>query len=216
MTGITATQLANYRATGQLLGTDYDQWRPIGKTHNGTDAYSWNVSLPTGLSDRLGYGTGTMALEVLDDRVISGSGFSDGTRSNPSANYKVWAISTKEGQRGQLLFHETVTPPVANASLSFSSVSQDDGVLALRVTETRQFIGLYIDTGKQLWITEPQSQWMMYSAGSEIVNGTLYSAGYGGKYMRMTQRPVNYFGNQLLTVKVSKALMNDRLLASKL
>ena len=57
----------------------------------------------------------------------------------------------------------------------------NDGVLVLRAKETMQFIGFDINTGAQLWITDPQPAWMMYSSGSEIVNGLLISGGYGGQ-----------------------------------
>jgi hypothetical protein len=182
MTGITAAELANYYATGNLLGTDYDQWRPVGKVINGNDAYQWNVTLPPGLSNQLGYGTGADTVYALSDRIISGSGLGSAYRSfAQTAPYKVWAVSTKKGSQGQLLWQVEVKAPVTNGSLCISEVSEEEGVVVMRCPETRQWIGLDIDTGKQLWITEPESQWAMYNAGCDIMYGKLYSTGYGGE-----------------------------------
>ena len=72
-------------------------------------------------------------------------------------------------------------PPAANVTLQWSSASVTDGVLVLRAKETMQFIGYDINTGAKLWTTDPQPAWMMYSSGSEIVNGILVSGGYGGQ-----------------------------------
>ena len=49
--------------------------------------------------------------------------------------------------------------------------SMNAGVLVLRAKETMQFMAFDINTGAQLWITDPQPAWMMYSSGAEIVNG---------------------------------------------
>jgi len=72
-------------------------------------------------------------------------------------------------------------PPAANVTLQWSAASVEDGVLVLRAKELRQFIAYDINTGAQLWTTDSQPQWMMYSSGANIQNGMLYSGGYGGQ-----------------------------------
>jgi outer membrane protein assembly factor BamB len=176
MTGIRATELATYRATGKLIGTNYDQWRPIGKTHNGSDpeAYSWNVTLPPGF--QTGYNT-----YALSDRIIGGTGFPMFRFEAQHGNFRVWCISIEKGSEGEVLWDIRPEPPAANVTLMWSGMSVDDGVLVLRAKEPRQYIAYDIDTGKQLWVSEPQPEWMMFSTGCTIYNGKLYAGGYGGE-----------------------------------
>ncbi|MCW3995113.1 MAG: PQQ-binding-like beta-propeller repeat protein [Candidatus Bathyarchaeota archaeon] len=160
-----------------LLGnssTNLWQYRPVGKQHNGTLGYSWNVTLPPNL------GT-TYQVYYFDDRVISGTGFVQFGTSQYNEQFTVWSVSLKPETRGQLMWKIAPKPPAANVTLQWSSASVKDGVLVLRAKETMQFIGFDINTGAQLWITDPQPSWMMYSSGSEIQNGILYSGGYGGQ-----------------------------------
>ena len=93
----------------------------------------------------------------------------------------MWAVSTKEGQRGRLLWDIKPKPTVANESLHYASASLEEGIVVVTAKETRRFIAYDIDTGEQLWVTEPRSQWMMYSRGATIAYGKVYSAGYGGE-----------------------------------
>ncbi len=161
----------------ELLGTSstsYWQWRPVGKQHNGTLGYSWNVSIPAAI------GT-SYQVYVFDDRVISGTGFAQFGTSQYDMNFTVWSLSLKPENRGQLMWKIAPQPPAANVTLQWSSASVTDGVLVLRAKETRQFIGFDINSGAKLWTTDPQPAWMMYSSGSEIVNGILISGGYGGQ-----------------------------------
>jgi hypothetical protein len=174
MTNINSNQLAYYKQTGELLGSGFDQWRPVGKIINGTEAYSWNVTLPKGLAT-------SYQVYTFDDMLISGYGFVQFGTSQMNNNFGVWAVSLKPETRGQLLWQKQITPPSTNVTMQWTSADRDAGILVLRAKETRQFIAYDITTGNQLWITDPQPAWMMYSSGSEIVNGKLYSGGYGGQ-----------------------------------
>jgi hypothetical protein len=151
-------------------GTSYWQYRPVGKILNGTTGYVWNVTLPPGL------GT-TYQVYVYDDMVISGSGFVQFGTSQYNDNFVVWALSLKPESRGTLLWKINPKSDVANETLQWSSASEKDGVLVLRLKETRRFMGFDITTGKYLWTTDSQPPWMMYSSGSDIYNGVLYSSG---------------------------------------
>ena len=178
MTGITTSQLAYYNKTGELVGTEYDQWRPVGKTINGNDGYSWNITVPTGLRAT------TANIAALSDRIIAGSGWQQFGTAAPHGNFRLWALSLDSTRRGQLLWDISIKPPVANATLQFggsSYCSIEDGIFLVRVKETRQWMGFDINSGKQLWITDPQPQWMMYSSDAAFYNGTFYSGGYGGQ-----------------------------------
>lgn len=174
----TSMALWNSSAIPQMLagtsGTSYWQYRPVGKILNGTGGYSWNVTLPAGL------GT-SYQVYVFDDRVISGTGFAQFGTSQYNEQFTVWSVSTAPATRGNVTWKIAPKPPAANVTLQWSSASVKDGVLVLRAKETMQFMGFDINTGDYLWTTDPQPQWMMYSSGSEIYNGVLYSSGYGGQ-----------------------------------
>ena len=172
LTALTTSGITQFRID-KVETTSYWQWRPVGKVHNGSEpeAYLWNVTLPTGLSGSI--------QDVLDDRIIGGT-FADLT-SIPSEDFRMWAVSTKEGQRGRLLWDIKPKPTVANESLHYASASLEEGIVVVTAKETRRFIAYDIDTGEQLWVTEPRSQWMMYSRGATIAYGKVYSAGYGGE-----------------------------------
>ena len=176
MTGLSSSQWAGFLAdpSGFVKSTSYWQWRPIGKEHDGTMGYRWNVTLPPGL------GT-SYQIYALEDRIISGTGFAQFGTSAYHETYTMWAVSTKEGQQGQLLWKIAPKPPAANVTLQWSSASVEDGVVVLRAKETRQLVGFDINTGEQLWITDSEPQWMMYSSGSTIRYGKVYRTGYGGE-----------------------------------
>jgi outer membrane protein assembly factor BamB len=180
-----STAMISMRGSTIIPSTGYDQWRPVGKVHNGTDGYVWNVTLPPGL------GTGPN-IYALEDRIISGPGRTTGYLETyhigflpfgyaaPHGNFSMWAVSTAEDSRGELLWNVPIELPAPNVTMQWSSVSLEEGVVILRAKETRQFIAYDIDTGEKLWTTEPQNSWMMYSSGSQAVDGILYSGGYGG------------------------------------
>lgn len=172
LTGLNDAGIAQF-LIDHVETTSYWQYRPVGKTINGTTCYTWNVTLPKGL------GT-SYQVYTFDDMIISGTGFAQFGTSQFDETFTVWAVSLKPENRGTLLWKIAPKPPAANVTLQWSSASEDAGVLVLRAKETRQFIGYDIKTGAYMWTSDPQEQWMMYSSGSEIQNGILYSGGYGG------------------------------------
>jgi len=179
MTGITSAELAYYYATGELVGTNYDQWRPVGKTHNGTLGYSWNVTVPSGLR------ACTSNIAVLDDRIIAGEGWMQFGIASPYEKFNLWALSTKAGSRGNVLWNTWIKPPVHNMTLQFNGAthcSLADGIFLVRVKEARTWMAFDIDTGAYLWTTsEPEPEWMMYSSDAQFYDGKFYTGGYGGE-----------------------------------
>ncbi|HIJ08691.1 TPA: PQQ-binding-like beta-propeller repeat protein [Candidatus Bathyarchaeota archaeon] len=154
-------------------------WRPWGKTVSATAAcpvtpetpmgisgYSWNVTIPTGL-------TGS-AQVVLSDRIIGASIGSDSVRT--------WGISLKTGQRGQLLFDKTWNAPPGNLSIVWVGADEQSGVYILRARETTAYYGFSIDTGQELWgPTEPEGQLNIWvGTVPRIAYGKLFSSGYDG------------------------------------
>ncbi len=187
-TNRTSLALWNSTAIPSMLmgtsGTSYWQWRPAGysgttlpRVHNGSQGYSWNVSLPAGLAGNV--------IFTLEDRIIGGSGFASNGVSQPNEQFTIWAVRTDVGHQGELLFNIKPRVPAANVTLQFegsmvSDASLEAGVFTVRAKETRQWIGFDIDTGEQLWITESQNDWMMYSRTAAVADGKLFSGGYGG------------------------------------
>jgi outer membrane protein assembly factor BamB len=189
--GRTWLALWNFSAIPTMLtgasGTNYWQWRPAGDSgrasqlplqHNGTNGYSWNVTLPAGINGNI--------LFTLPDRVIGGSGYGSSGASAYHEQFSIWAVKTSGDQKGQLLFNIKPKGPLANETIQFegtmvNQAALDAGVFVARAKESRQWIGFDINTGAQLWITDPQTPWMMYTRTCHIADGKLYSGGYGGE-----------------------------------
>ncbi len=164
-------------------------WRPYGKTVDGRTGYSWNVTIPTGL-------TGSIYRVLVDengnpDRVIGGSGF--GMYGYhiylPTENFTLWTVNLKPKQEGQLLWKKFSDNPIPGATLSidtfpnYAPASMEDGVLTLFSMTTRQWLGYSIDTGEKIWgpTEPPQDDWdSFYETSGAIAYGKLYSAGPSG------------------------------------
>jgi len=168
---------------GGKIGTSGGwQWRPNGKTGDGTTAYSWNGTIPA----LPGTGSPTI-FKVLPGDVIIGKSTSDppfGT-SNP---YTLWAISDKPETRGNLLWIKNYS--IADEGISWrigwaAVVSETARVIAINEKETMRYWGISIDTGEVVWgPTAPESSLDYYQklGVNEVcpAYGNLYTASYGG------------------------------------
>jgi hypothetical protein len=144
-------------------------WRPHGNTYNCTwDAprrggYEWNITIPKGL-------LGSVRGVVLDDRVV-------GSNVN-TTTVDIWAFSLKKGQEGTLLFRNTWSAPAdwseGNQTISWLATSLEDNVGIVRSKELRRYWGFDLQTGKHLWVTEPE-HYLQYL-------GTDYAIAYGKFY----------------------------------
>jgi hypothetical protein len=187
MTTLPQSQWAQFLADPDSFveNTNYWQWRPVTALnsavklqHNGTYGYRWNVTLPQGLNGS--------PIFTFDDIVIGGSGYGSSGNSVYSETYSVWAVSAKDEDKGRLLWNIHPKGTVANETLQFEGTmvtkeSVDAGVFVMRAKESRRWIGFDINTGKQLWVTESEPNWMMYSRGCAFYGNKLISAGYGGQ-----------------------------------
>jgi hypothetical protein len=157
------------------------QWRPstrAGQVHDGNTGYTWNVTLPAGLPGNV--------LFAFDNIVFGGTGFGSSGQSVFHDTYSIWAINTEPGKEGEVLWHIHPKAPTANVTLQFEGnmVTQetlDAGLIVVRAKETMQWIAYDIKNGKQLWVTEAEPQWMMYSRSVGFSEDKLYSSGYGGQ-----------------------------------
>jgi len=177
------------------LGFLYAAWYPWGKTVNATgpcavtskrplgrNGYMWNKTIPTGLP-------GGVQL-VLEDRIIGGN--TNSILGGPQPNPVFWGINITRGSEGDLLFNKTWTLPVADTHVDIPNsgpASLEDGVFVVGVKELRQYYGLSLDTGTQLWgPTTPAEPYLnaftlLYEppwGASVVAYGKLFTAGMAG------------------------------------
>jgi len=179
-----------------------ERWRPHGITFDsnapfnvtldwsaGIDASAttvgidWNVTIPTDLP-------GTVQDVVGLDRILGGN--TNWAGGNVELNPVFWAISIKDGQRGNLLFKTSWSLPYPDVHVDVPGsfpASLEDGIFVVASKETRTYFGLSLDTGKQVWgptsWEEPYLNaftilYMQPWGQSVIRYGKLYTAGMGG------------------------------------
>ena len=161
--------------TGQMDQGSWGSTANTQRTFDGNDGYVWNKTIADGPNAFPG---GISA--VLEDRVIgSTSGAWAGMGDNPIS---LWGISLKsDGQTLPKLFNTSWTPPVGDLTVSFGDTSLEDNVFTLEIKEKRQILGFDLSTGQQIWgPTDPQLQLQIYGMDGCIVDGRLFSTGYGG------------------------------------
>ena len=163
--------------TGTTTG-DY-QWRPIGKAVNMSQAYSWNVTLPT-------LPSGSTIRQVIPNDLVLGSAGSFGGVSATNTGYTMWAISLKPASKGTLLWTKDYAAPAGNLTRSFRFVDPVNRVFIFWDKETIAYTGYSIDDGSLLWTTPSENPWNIYSQGGGAIwtqttaYGKLYSTGYSG------------------------------------
>jgi len=140
--------------------------------------YEWNVTVPKGLSGGINV--------AYYDKMVLGSDLQSRTataniegRTGSPINF--WALNTKAGQAGQLMYNKSWQPPSGNLSLTFERSSQTDNVFTVWSKELRGRFGFNLETGSQIWgPTEPEHYLQVFGLQSNIAYGKLFSTGYGG------------------------------------
>ena len=163
--------------------SNYNQWRPVGKTVNASTAYSWNVSVPSLM-------TGATIQAVINDDLLLGS---NGTLPTPGSSwspYTIWAISLKPENRGQLMWMKNYDAPDGNITRSFAPVFMSalvdpkTRVFTMYDKETIQWGGYSLDNGTKLWQTPTETSFNYYAdvglTRYAVAYGKLYSSGYSG------------------------------------
>ncbi len=165
------------------------QYRPVGRNVNASTAYSWNVTLPAGM-------TGATIMKIIPNDIIlfsvnfpaiyayiGGVGF--GTPTNTTE--AIWAVSLKPNSMGTQLWMKYFTPPAGNITRGLGPVDPVNRVFTMTDKETMQWLGFNLDTGDQLWGPVGNTRAYQYY-GSPMFpgqtgytyQGKLYCAGYGG------------------------------------
>ncbi len=161
------------------------QWRPVGKVVDASNAYSWNVSLPSSV------GVGASILKAVYGDMIIGRTGSFPTVGTAWSDYTLWAINmnASKGNIGKVLWTKTMTAPSGNISVSAGQIDPLSRVFTLYYKETIQWVGYSMDTGDKVWgPTQSEDDWNFYAlttgafgVGASAVNyGRLYTTGYSG------------------------------------
>ena len=175
--GLTASTDPN-----DFTSTNFNQWRPVGKTVNASQSYSWNVTIPSLM-------TGATIVNVFPEDILLGRNGSLPTVGSSWAPYTMWAISLKPDTRGQLLWMKTYDPPAGNLSRSIRQVDPVSRVIAMYDQQTMQYSGYSLDDGRYLWgPTQSEAPLNFYAlttgafgaGASAVAYGNLYSTGYSG------------------------------------
>jgi len=170
-------------------GSNALQYRPVGKSIDCSQAYSWNVTINADLT-----GLSNPAIQyVLNGDVILGTSSSltagiSTTRGTPDP-YTVWAIDLSENNVGNLLWKESFDAPDGNETRTLGPLDPVNRVWTMTDSETMQWLGYSLDNGDLLWgPTETEIRPMQYfssgsGAGQRAVTayGNIYVQGFGGE-----------------------------------
>jgi len=175
-------------------GTDAWQWRPEGRSvHDGNNGWSLNVSLATadveGPRNTILNQTGTIRAVREGEYIIVGTqGRND---EDGIVRGKMTAFSLEPGAEGNKLWSTTFTPPYASklenvttglmfGGFSITGVYPEDGVFLFESTKNLKRWGYSLETGEQLWESEPEPQMNYYYMISNYYEGKLFTCGYSG------------------------------------
>ncbi len=159
-------------------GNSYWMWRPtLNMTFDGRNGFSLNVSIPD-----VG---ATNIRAVREGQFIIGGSPGRNNEDGIIEGY-LWCLSLEPGKEGTLLWNRTFVPPssAGNITMTMGAVDPEDGVFLFQSTVLRQRWGYSLETGQLLWgPTEPEPALNYYGMTSNIWNGKLLTAGYGGVLM---------------------------------
>jgi outer membrane protein assembly factor BamB len=172
-------------------GTNYLQFRPLGKVINASTAYSWNVTITADLTGALGTQNPSMQY-ILPGDVIFGTtpSLAPGVLSlrgtvNP---YQVWTLSLADSNKGSLIWKKSYTPPSGNMTVNLGPLDPVNRVWTTTTAEDMQYQGYSLADGSLMWSTHmvvrPGQFWSSGNgAGQRCVTayGNIYTQGFGGE-----------------------------------
>jgi len=159
---------------------------------NGTDPslYDWNVSVSS-----LNTLSGNPIIEsaFYNDMLIGEAGTFPSAGNNIFSSqswspYTYFGINLNVtiGSVGTVEWTNTLNAPAGNLSVQYFGASQSAGVFIEYYTETMQYVGYSMNTGKQIWgPTTPEAALDFFSLGyggqgPTLAYGKLYAGGYSG------------------------------------
>jgi hypothetical protein len=186
-------------------GTNYLQFRPVGKVINASTAYSWNVTI----GDIMGPSNsqlvpGTLTTQnptiqyVLPGDLLFGTtpNIAPGVlsiRGTPNP-YTVWTINladiTTSSTSAPILWKKTYDAPAGNMTLNLGPLDPVNRVWTTTTAEDMQYQGWSLTDGSKLWSTNTDVrtfQWFSsgYGAGQRATTayGNIYTQGFGGEIL---------------------------------
>jgi len=172
-------------------GSNALQYRPVGKVIDGSNAYSWNVTINADL-------TGTETSQnptiqyVLPGDILLGTtpSIAPGVlRERGTVNpFQVWTLSLDDSSKGTLLWKKSYNAPSGNMTLNLGPIDPVNRVWTTTTAEDMQYQGYSLSNGNQLWATHEQIRPMQFfSSGSgagqrcTTAYGNIYTQGFGGE-----------------------------------
>jgi hypothetical protein len=186
-------------------GTGAWQWRPMGGTFGGSDAYlggvaynyvhdgqdffSLNVSVPSLAGPINARSNQTASIRVIREgeyMIVGTTGINDPTGIAPCW---MMGISLEPGHEGAKLWENTFTPPYADewaegffgAGLGLDDVYPEDEVITFADRVTLKRYGYDMMTGEKLWETESEGQMNYYGMMTNYYEGLILAAGWSGE-----------------------------------
>ena len=156
------------------------RWREnLNAVHDGNTGFSLNVSLSNLES------TSIRAVREGEYIIIGSTGSNN---ENGIVKGKLVTLSLEDGKEGQRLDEVEFTPPfastAANVSVAFTGVYPEYGVMVFEDKKNLLRWGFSLDTGQQLWESEPEPQLHYYGMSDMVYQGLLLSYGnYGGELL---------------------------------
>ncbi len=172
-------------------GTNYLQFRPVGKVINASTAYSWNVTINSDLTGALSTQNPTIQY-VLPGDILLGTtpSIAPGVLSirgtvNP---YTVWTLSLEDSNKGSLLWKKSYNAPSGNMTLNLGPLDPVNRIWTTTTAEDMQYQGYSLTDGSKLWETDMDVRPMQFfssgsGAGQRCVTayGNIYTQGFGGE-----------------------------------
>jgi hypothetical protein len=173
-------------------GTNYLQFRPVGKIINASTAYSWNVSITADLTGSLTNQNPTIQY-ILPGDILLGTtpSVAPGVlslRGTPNP-FQVWTLSLEDSNKGSLLWKKTYAAPSGNTTRNLGPLDPVNRIWTMTDAETFQWLGFSLADGNQIWgptTTEMRPmQWFASGSGAGqravTAYGNLYTQGFGGE-----------------------------------
>jgi hypothetical protein len=171
-----------YMWNSSRVVSNHGSWRPHGRIYEAEDTLDgieWNVTVPADLP----------SVDKVREGIILGSNFDKYTLTIEGDNgFHYWAMSTKPGEEGTLLYNKTWTPlPYNVAHYDVQDASVEDDVFTVSIAESRTHYGFRLSTGNLIWgPTQMQhytDNWGYSSSNSwdNIYDGKYFSGNYGGE-----------------------------------
>jgi outer membrane protein assembly factor BamB len=189
----TTTGVGGVQAGMNGTGTNFLQFRPVGKVINASTAYSWNVSITADLTGALTSQAPTIQY-VLPGDILLGTtpSIAPGVLSlRGTANpYQVWTLSLADNNKGSLLWKKSYDAPSGNMTVNLGPLDPVNRVWTTTTAEDMQYQGYSLTDGSKLWSTDFEVRPMQFfssgsGAGQRCVTayGNIYTQGFGGEIL---------------------------------